>query len=78
MWIYATLNRPREVQKMNEELEKLLKVQNELDARKLDVSEMTPTELMLYELVLHIRYMRGLAIDAGEDIHAAADKYVNE
>jgi hypothetical protein len=62
---------------MNEELEKLLKVQNELDARKLDVSEMTPTELMLYELVLHIRYMRGLAIDAGEDIHAAADKYVN-
>lgn len=39
---------------MNEELEKLLKVQNELDARKLDVSEMTPTELMLYELVLHI------------------------
>lgn len=50
---------------MNEELEKLLKVQNELDARKLDVSEMTPTELMLYELVLHIRYMRGLAIDAG-------------
>lgn len=78
MWIYATLNRPREVKKMNEELEKLLKVQNELDARKLDVSEMTPTELMLYELVLHIRYMRGLAIDAGEDIHAAADKYVNE
>jgi hypothetical protein len=63
---------------MNEELEKLLKVQNELDARKLDVSEMTPTELMLYELVLHIRYMRRLAIDAGEDIHAAADKYVNE
>lgn len=63
---------------MNEELEKLLKVQNELDARKLDVSEMTPTELMLYELVLHIRYMRGLAIDVGEDIHATADKYVNE
>lgn len=60
------------------ELEKLLEVQNELDARELNVSEMTPTELMLYELVLHIRYMRGLAIDAGEDIHAATDKYVNE
>lgn len=62
---------------MNEGLKELLKVQNELDARELDVSEMTPTELMLYELVLHMRYMRGLAIDAGEDIHAAADKYVN-
>lgn len=63
---------------MNEELKKLFEVQAELDARELNVSEMTPTELMLYELVLHIRYMRGLAIDAGEDIHAAADKYVNE
>lgn len=63
---------------MDEELKKLFEVQAELDARKLNVSEMTPTELMLYELVLHMRYMRGLAIDAGEDIHAAADKYVNE
>ena len=63
---------------MNEELKELFEVQAELDARELNVSEMTPTELMLYELVLHIRYMRGLAIDAGEDIHAAADKYVNE
>ena len=42
-WIYATLNRPREVKKMNEELKELLKVQNELDARGLNVSEMTPT-----------------------------------
>lgn len=63
---------------MDEELKKLFEVQAELDARELNVSEMTPTELMLYELVLHMRYMRGLAIDAGEDIHAAADKYVNE
>lgn len=62
---------------MDEELKKLFEVQAELDARELNVSEMTPTELMLYELVLHMRYMRGLAIDAGEDIHAAADKYVN-
>lgn len=62
---------------MDEELEKLFEVRAELDARELNVSEMTPTELMLYELVLHMRYMRGLAIDAGEDIHAAADKYVN-
>lgn len=28
---------------MNEELEKLLKVQNELDARKLDMSEIRPS-----------------------------------
>lgn len=62
---------------MDEELKKLFEVRAELDARELNVSEMTPTELMLYELVLHMRYMRGLAIDAGEDIHAAADKYVN-
>jgi hypothetical protein len=62
---------------MNDELKKLFEVQAELDARELNVSEMTLTELMLYELVLHMRYMRGLAIDAGEDIHAAADKYVN-
>lgn len=62
---------------MDEELKKLFEVRAELDARELNVSEMTPTELMLYELVLHMRYIRGLAIDAGEDIHAAADKYVN-
>ena len=48
---------------MDEELKKLFEVRAELDARELNVSEMTPTELMLYELVLHMRYMRGLATE---------------